>query len=122
MIFSYGFLEKGWPDAKQMFLELDIPDDDPLKPAKKALSKTRAGIRVLGTPAFPEGYRTSWESSIVWWACVNEEDGLDFAVLQLNDGTRELKATWKGENISDSTHLKDMLQADPLWDIFSFEL
>lgn len=36
----------------------------------------------------------------------------------MNDGTKELKATWKGENVENSAHLKDLLAADPLWDIF----
>lgn len=122
MIFSYGFLENERTDAKQMFLELDIPDDDPLKPAKKMFCKDPPGIRFLATPLTSDGYHTTWESSFVWWACVNEEDGLDFDVLQLNDGTKELKATWRGENVEDSNHLQSLLKADPLWDIFQLRV
>lgn len=122
MIFSYGFLEEGRADAKQIFLEFDIPDDDPLKSAKKAFGKPLAGIRVFGPAEFADGNPTRWESPLAWWACVNEEDGLDFNVLQLNDGTKELKATWKGESIEDFDRLKDILQADPLRDVFQLRV
>lgn len=119
MIFSYGFLEKERRDAKQMFLQLDIPDDDPLKMAKKVFCNDPPGVRLFSrSPPWGSTSTTAWDSSFVWWASVNEEDGLDFNVLQLNDGTRELKATWKGQNIQDTPHLKDLLAADPLWDIF----
>ncbi|RMJ22002.1 SET domain-containing protein [Aspergillus sp. HF37] len=122
MIFSYGFLEEGRTDAKRMVLELDIPDDDPLKLAKKAFCKDPPGIRLSSAVASAGEYPTSWDSPFAWWACVNEEDGLDFNVLQLNDGTKELKATWKGENVEDSNHLRHILQADPLWDIFQLRV
>jgi hypothetical protein len=122
MIFSYGFLEEERTDAKQMVLELDNPDDDPLKLAKQAFCKDPPGIRLSSAAASPEEHPTSWDSPFAWWACVNEEDGLDFNVLQLNDGTKELKASWKGENVEDSNHLQRILQADPLWDIFQLRV
>ncbi|KAL2004113.1 hypothetical protein VTN02DRAFT_6577 [Thermoascus thermophilus] len=115
MIFSYGFLEKEVKDARQLFLGLDIPDDDPLKLAKRAFCKDAPGVR-LYLPAGSE--KTGWESPFVWWSCVNEEDGLDFHVLQTNDGKKELKATWKGNEIGPSDSLRDIIAADPLWDIF----
>ena len=117
MIFSYGFLENERSDAKQMFLELDIPDDDPLKMAKKVFCKDPPGVRLLSRSSSSES-TTIWDSPLIWWVCVNEEDGLDFNVLQLNDGTKELKAIWKEQNIQDTRHFKDLLAADPLWDIF----
>ncbi|PYH46404.1 SET domain-containing protein [Aspergillus saccharolyticus JOP 1030-1] len=114
MIFSYGFLDRDTTDARQIFLDLDIPDDDPLKVVKKAFCKVPPGIRVYTSPAADQ---VAWESSIIWWACVNEEDGLDFTVLQTTDGGRELKALWKGVDVRDSDHLKELLMADPHWDI-----
>lgn len=115
MIFSYGFLENEVKDARQLFLGLDIPDDDPLKLAKRTFCNDAPGVR-LYLPAGSE--KTSWESPFVWWSCVNEEDGLDFHVLQTNDGKKELKATWKGNEIGPSDSLRDLIAADPLWDIF----
>lgn len=117
MIFSYGFLDKERADAKQMILELDIPDGDPLKMAKKVFCKDPSVVRLISAPDISES-ATTWDSLFVWWASINEEDGLDFGVLQLNDGTKELKATWKGQNVESSAHLKNLLAADPLWDIF----
>ncbi|PYI28574.1 SET domain protein [Aspergillus indologenus CBS 114.80] len=118
MIFSYGFLDRNTIDAKQIFLDLDIPDDDPLKVVKKAFCKEPPGVRMYTSAADSESApTTAWESSIIWWACVNEEDGLDFTVLQTNDGGRELKALWKGAELRDSSHLSELLRADPHWDI-----
>ena len=115
MIFSYGFLERDVVDARQLFLDLDIPDDDPLKSAKKAVCDAAPGFRLF-TPL----YSTSidWESPFIWWCCINEEDGLEFRVLQLNDGGRELKAAWKGNDIESSEQLLDMLKKDSLWHVF----
>ncbi|PYI06836.1 SET domain protein [Aspergillus sclerotiicarbonarius CBS 121057] len=119
MIFSYGFLDGQTTDAKQIFLDLDIPDDDPLKIAKKAFCKDTPGVKLSTLPADSEtDAATTWDSPIIWWACVNEEDGLDFNVLQTNDGGRELKATWNGEDVKDPDCLKDILAADPRWDIY----
>jgi hypothetical protein len=115
MIFSYGFLETEVTDAKELLLSLDIPDDDPLKLAKKTFSKDAPGVRLFTVGALG---LTSWESSLVWWSCVNEEDGLSFRVLQTVDGHKELSATWKGKDIDRSDSLKDILLADPLWNIF----
>ncbi|RAK75341.1 SET domain-containing protein [Aspergillus fijiensis CBS 313.89] len=118
MIFSYGFLDRETADAKQVFLDLDIPDDDPLKVVKKAFCKEPPGVRVYTSATDSKSApTTAWESSIIWWACVNEEDGLDFTVLQTNDGGRELKALWKGAELRDSAHLSELLRADPHWDI-----
>ncbi|KAL4934151.1 SET domain-containing protein [Aspergillus undulatus] len=122
MVFSYGFLDLERSDAKQIFLDLDIPDDDPLRMAKMAFCREAPGLRIFSDPTDPETATTSastrWESPIVWWACINEEDGLDFAVLQNNDGSRELTMTWKGQEVKTPDHLKDLLAADPSWDIF----
>ena len=114
MIFSYGFLETGRTDANQLLLDLDIPDDDPLKLAKKVYCKQPPRLRLYTSPTSSE---TAWDSGIVWWACVNEEDGLDFDVLQTTDGEKELRALWKGDDLGDPNDLSNKLAADPLWDV-----
>ncbi|PWY94770.1 SET domain-containing protein [Aspergillus sclerotioniger CBS 115572] len=118
MIFSYGFLDGQITDAKQIFLDLDIPDDDPLKIAKKAFCKDTPGVKLSTSTDSETDAATTWDSPIIWWACVNEEDGLDFNVLQTTDGGRELKATWKGEDVKEPNSLKDLLAADPRWEIY----
>ena len=115
MIFSYGFLESDVTDARQMFLSLDIPDDDPLKPAKQTFCDDAPGLRLFTKP---DSTSTDWESDFVWWSCVNEEDGLEFRLVQSNDGKRKLQVSWKGEEVDSSERLTDLLKVDPLWDIF----
>ncbi|KAF9886308.1 hypothetical protein FE257_011567 [Aspergillus nanangensis] len=120
MVFSYGFLETEREDAKQIFLDLDIPQDDPLRMAKKAFCKDPPGVRVSSTSLASEAgeFSTTWDSPFVWWACINEEDGLDFKVLQNNDGERELVVTWKTEEVKSSHEIQTLLSADPLWNVF----
>lgn len=113
MIFSYGFIEQDMVTAKELFLELDIPDDDPLKFAKKAISKSPPGFRL-----FPTGESTGWEGDLIWLICVNEEDGLEFRVKQTNDGRKELEVQWKDVVLADIGRLKDFLTRDPLWEVF----
>lgn len=113
MIFSYGFLEDTMQSAKMLFLDLDIPDDDPLKMAKMALSTAAPGFRL-----FAQGGGTGWESEFVWLICVNEEDGLEIRQLQRIDGERELEIAWKGHAIDDTTKLRQWLEEDEMWEVF----
>ncbi|KAL3479784.1 hypothetical protein BJX99DRAFT_61385 [Aspergillus californicus] len=118
MVFSYGFLDQEMNDANQIFLDLDIPEDDPLGMVKMSFCREIPGVRILSRPTASGEVEAYWESPIVWWACVNEEDGLEFAVLQANDGSKELKITWKTEDVHNPHHLRDLLAADSSWDIF----
>jgi hypothetical protein len=111
-IFSYGFLEDAMSTAKVMFLDLDIPDDDPLRPAKIYVSTAAPGFRI-----FEKEDTISWESDYIWLIVINEEDGLDFKVRQTTDGKREVQAFWKKREL-DTIKLRDYLEADPAWDVF----
>ena len=113
MLFSYGFIESTTKSARELFLDLEIPLDDPLKLAKKAVAHSAPGFRL-----FVHGDSTDWESSFIWLLCVNEEDGLEFKLLQNVDGERELQASWKGEEIADMSNLVMLLKLEPLWDVF----
>ena len=113
MLFSYGFVESNVKSARELFLDLDIPDDDPLKLAKKAVARSAPGFRL-----FLQGDSTDWESSFVWLLCVNEEDGLAFKLLQNNGGERELQASWKDEEITDMSDLVTLLKLESLWHVF----
>ncbi|EEQ91744.1 SET domain-containing protein [Blastomyces dermatitidis ER-3] len=115
MIFSYGFIESNLTNAHQLFLDLDIPASDPLAPAKKAVCDVAPGFRLFIPPGSDT---TDWESSFVWWCCVNEEDGLEFRVIQSNQGERELKVSWKGSSLSSSGSLLDHLKMKPMWEVF----
>ena len=113
MLFSYGFIEPTAESARELFLDLEIPLDDPLNLAKKAVAHSAPGFRL-----FVHGDSTDWESSFIWLLCVNEEDGLEFKLLQNIDGERELQASWKGEEIADMSNLVMLLKLEPLWDVF----
>lgn len=112
-IFSYGFLEDNVTSAKVMFLGLDIPDDDPLRPAKMFVSTAAPGFRI-----FEESDSIAWESDYIWLAVINEEDGLDFKIRQTIDGKRDIQAFWKERELDDTTKLREYLQEDPVWDVF----
>lgn len=112
-VFSYGFIEDTMQSAKAMFINIDIPDDDPLRPAKAHVSTTAPGFRLFDR----EEDGVGWESDFIWLVVVNEEDGLDFKVLQTTDGKREIQALWKEQELRD-TQLRSLLEADPLWDVF----
>lgn len=112
-IFSYGFLEDAVATARSMFLSLDIPDDDPLRPAKIAVTTAAPGFRL-----FEVGDHTCWESDFVWLVAINEEDGLDFKLRQTVGGEREVQAFWKDEELDDTSKLRAYLEQDPLWDVF----
>ncbi|KAI1626340.1 hypothetical protein EDD37DRAFT_340359 [Exophiala viscosa] len=113
MIFSYGFLEEHASSAREMFLALSIPADDPLKMAKIRVAQTAPGVRIY----VDEADQVQWDSTFVWWACINQEDGLDFRVEQTVDGDTELKALWK-ENELDPSALQAKLLQDDLRDVF----
>lgn len=113
MLFSYGFLEENLVSAREMYLSLDGPDDDPLWMAKMHVVEEAPGVRIF------KNSRGSviWDSGFIWWMCVNEEDGLDFNVLQHTDGKRELKASWNGVALNPA-NLRDTLMRDERRDIF----
>lgn len=114
MIFSYGFIDDAMvEDAKEMFLGLEMLPDDPLGPAKQRVSTAAPGVKITAK----EG-KVEWYSEFVWLIIINEEDGLDFEVLQTNDGDRELQMSWKGEELKDISILRDLLEKEPLWDVY----
>ncbi|KAF2238054.1 SET domain-containing protein [Viridothelium virens] len=113
MLFSYGFIEDSMTSAREMFLDLEIPDDDPLKRAKNAIATTAPGFRL-----YEDHNATSWESDYVWLICVNEEDGLRFQIVQSIDGDQELQISWQGKEIDDIQLLRPQLLEDARWDIF----
>ena len=129
MVFSYGFLESDLPlptdeetdllpralMAREMFLDIDIPDDDPLKLAKKSAFDAPPGFRLYDRD---HDGSIEWEGLFVWLLCVNEEDGLEFHVLQCADGEKELKVSWQGQEIQGIQSLKQCLEKDPLQDVF----
>lgn len=114
MIFSYGFIEDSVTNARDILLELDIPDSDPLKRAKKAASTSAPGVRLIDSNK--DGLH--WKSDFIWLICVNEEDGLEFDVAQTVDGGRELVVAFQGKPLEDTSLLEEMLETSPIWEVY----
>ncbi|KAJ5291244.1 hypothetical protein N7478_000495, partial [Penicillium angulare] len=126
MIFSYGFLDDDMFGTSQVMLDIEFPEDDPLGVAKKIICKDTPGIRLS---ASQDPYKPSlvsstgfgditWDSPLMWWSSVNEEDGLEIGVAQTNDGSRELEAKWRGEKVQSPAQLAEILASDPLVEVF----
>ncbi|KIX05431.1 uncharacterized protein Z518_06303 [Rhinocladiella mackenziei CBS 650.93] len=113
MVFSYGFLEEHVSSAREIFLNLSIPADDPLRMAKIRFAQEAPGVRIY----VDDSDQVHWESTFVWWTCVNQEDGLDFQVEQTVNGDTELKATWK-QNDLHAGALHSLLLQDRIRDVF----
>jgi len=113
MVFSYGFVDRHASSAREIFLGLAIPADDPLRVAKMRFAQEAPGVRLYVN----DSDQVRWDSTLVYWACVNQEDGLDFQVEQTIDGDTELKATWKGMDLK-ADALQSVLDQDPLRDVF----
>ncbi|KAI9819683.1 MAG: hypothetical protein M1832_003917 [Thelocarpon impressellum] len=116
MLFSYGFIDDDGQGTAGLSLDLDIPDDDPLKEAKEAVSSTAGALRIS---AGGDTGTATWESGSVWLGCVNEEDGLQFRVLQTVTGQHELRLFWKGQDVSGKVDsFEAMLRGDAAWDVY----
>ncbi|KAK4934586.1 hypothetical protein LTR10_024189 [Elasticomyces elasticus] len=113
MIFSYGFLEEHARSAREMFLGLSIPADDPLRKAKIWVAQAAPGVRIY----VDDADQVRWDSTFVWWACINQEDGLEFRVERTVDGDTELKALWRDSELDPNT-LQAKLLEDYLRDVF----
>ena len=113
MVFSYGFIDSNLENARSLFLGIDIPDDDPLKHAKVEAFDAAPGFRV-----YTSHDEVSWYGPFVWLQCVNEEDGLEFRVIQSNNGERELQVLWNGTMIDGVLALEKCLETSDMWDIF----
>ena len=114
MIFSYGFLEDGMEDANTLFLDLSIPESDPLRRAKQAWDPCAPGVRLT----MADG-QARWESDFIWLVIVNKEDGLEFTVRQTVDGERELRLYWQDEHVIDMGELVKMIRSSSLSDVFA---
>lgn len=113
MLFSYGFIEDTMDSARELFLDLSIPEDDPLRRPKAIVASCPPGFKI-----FDSDTGIGWEGDYIWFICVNEEDGLEFKIQQTVDGERELVAAWKNQEMKSFGSFKSILEKDDMWDIF----
>ncbi|KAI5462563.1 hypothetical protein BGZ63DRAFT_217644 [Mariannaea sp. PMI_226] len=113
MLFSYGFI-----DAKhavhKLVLPLDAMPGDPLGQAKLHIFKEKPVLQLSRT----EG-GLKWSSTFAYLMCLNEEDGLEFRVLQGTDGERQLKLFWQEEDVTGRARdFEALIQGHPLQQVF----
>lgn len=118
MLFSYGFIDEGSIE-KGLTLTLEPFDDDPLGKAKAVAFARPPIVRIVDQ----EG-AFQWESPFLYLMCLNEEDGLEFRVLQQTDGSRsQLKVFWQGSDVTDATDDFESLVSDhELKDVFKLRV
>jgi hypothetical protein len=115
MLFSYGFVDEG-VDTESLVLDLNPLPNDPLSKAKIAAFSGRPVVRISS-----EASTVEWLSPFLYFICVNEEDGLEFRVLQQTDGSQsQLQVFWQDTNVTESTaDFEKHVAQHPLKDVFS---
>jgi hypothetical protein len=110
MLFSYGFIDPQLTTDK-LVLPLSPFPDDPL--AKAKLVAFGQAPQILVSRGDDGSIR--WRSEFAYLMCVNEEDGIEFRVLQDNDGGRQLRVFWQGEDVTDrTTGFETLVRSHPL--------
>ncbi|KAJ8062483.1 hypothetical protein OCU04_009014 [Sclerotinia nivalis] len=113
-LFNYGFIDEEIPFAS-LILEVEPMATDPLRTAKVAAFQKRPSVRIIG---HSDG-QTSWDCPFIYFACLNEEDGLEFKTVQNVDGEHSLKVFWQGIDVTESTDQFETLISDHrLEDVF----
>lgn len=113
MLFSYGFIDADHAVHK-LVLPLDAMPEDPLGKAKLHIFKERPVLQLSRTDGGLE-----WSSAFAYLMCLNEEDGLEFRVLQGTDGERQLKLFWQDEDVTGRARdFGTLIEGHPLQQIF----
>ena len=113
MLFSYGFIDRE-SAVEGLTLPLEALPDDPLGKAKLHILKGSPSLK-LSRP----GGEISWQSPFAYLMCLNEEDGLEFRVLQGKDGERELKLFWQEEDVTArADDFENLIKDHPLCQVF----
>lgn len=102
MLFSYGFIDEA-SSIRELTLPLESLPDDPLAKAKLHVYGSLPTIKLALTD---DGCK--WESPFAYLQCLNEEDGLEFRILQDNAGERQLKLFWQD---TEATHRSNEFEA-----------
>lgn len=111
MLFSYGFLDRT-STKESLTLPLESFPDDPLAKAKLVAFGEQPKIHV----AHGDDGGIEWESPFAYLMCVNEEDGLEFRVLQDVEGGRQLRVFWVGDDVTErAKDFETLTRSHDLW-------
>ncbi|KAK2615026.1 hypothetical protein N8I77_001805 [Diaporthe amygdali] len=106
MLFSYGFLDST-SAAKSLRLPMSPLPDDPLGKAKFYAFQDAPSVDIKEIDG-----RVICTSAFAYLMILNEEDGLDFRILQDKEGGRELRTFWRDQDVSDNTGSFEQLVSD----------
>ncbi|KAK0719733.1 hypothetical protein B0H67DRAFT_484682 [Lasiosphaeris hirsuta] len=113
MLFSYGFIDPT-STAESLTLVLEPFPDDPLARAKLMAFGEAPKLHVAR-----DGSSVVWKSPFAYLMCLNEEDGLDFRVLQDTEGGQQLRVFWQDDDVTDRVNgFEALIQSHPLSALF----
>jgi hypothetical protein len=114
MLFSYGFIDEQ-SATNGIALTLEPFQDDPLGKAKTVAF---SGPPIVRITLLEDSIK--WESPFLYMLCLNEEDGLEFKVLQETDGSRSsLRVFWQDSDVTEETDsFENLVSSHELADIF----
>lgn len=118
MLFSYGFID---PDSKtrQLTLHLEGFPDDPLGLAKRRVFGGAPVVTLRQTEGGSGDGDRLWDSGFVHLMCLNEEDGLEFRILQDDAEDRQLRVFWQDEDVTERAgDFETLLKDHPLQALF----
>lgn len=117
MLFSYGFIDSH-SAAKSLRLPLRPLPDDPLGKAKVHAFQDAPIVDIKEVDG-----NVVCTSSFAYLMILNEEDGLDFRLLQDTDGDRELRTFWRDQDVTEKTGSFDQLVSDhELYSVFKLRV
>ena len=118
MLFSYGFIDPNC-QAGKLVLPLEPMEDDPLTKAKMHVFGATPTIQIEdGEDGVP-----IWSAPFAYLMCLNEEDGLNFAVLQETDGSQQLKLFWQDDDATGHSHdVKSLIEGHELCKVFELRV
>lgn len=114
MLFSYGFINST-STTKSVVLPVRPLDDDPLAKAKLHVFGSAPTLRITdgGTGAL------EWDAPFIYLMCLNDEDGLQFKILQETDGSQHLKMFWQDIDVTEEVgDMKNLIKGHELAQIF----
>ncbi|OTA70315.1 SET domain-containing protein [Hypoxylon sp. EC38] len=118
MLFSYGFIDSG-STSRSLVLPLEPLEDDPLAPAKLHAFGISPKLELVED----EDGIPHWSAPFVYLMCLNEEDGLQFRVLQETDGSRHLRMFWQDVDVTHVPNtVKDLIHDHELYQVFELRV
>ncbi|KAA8565255.1 hypothetical protein EYC84_010981 [Monilinia fructicola] len=118
-LFQYGFIDPN-TDTTSVVLTVEPRTSDPLRLAKVAAFKKTPFIHIYG---HADG-QISWESPFLYFMCLNEEDGLEFKILQEVFGAHNsLRVFWQEMDVTDSIEeFETFISGHVLEDLFKLRV